>query len=82
MIEWKEDNKKYYTGYRGMVGKISFFNLYWDASTSNGDNKKWKLACKLPGIKDTLGHFEKKEDGFEMANNALAFFLLKTGLKK
>lgn len=73
------------------LGIFKVFSIFWDAvtprscafdlgTTSRETDKRWKLTCRLPGMKSRLGNFATVEEAKEKAEKVLAFWLHGTGL--
>lgn len=60
-LEWKEievgSGKKLY------LGKYHVGSVFWDGFTSQTEDRKYKVACKLPGIKPDLGRYKTVDEG-------------------
>lgn len=60
-LEWKDiemgSGKKLY------LGKYHVGSVFWDGFTSQTEDRKYKVTCKLPGIKPDLGRYKTVDEG-------------------
>ena len=84
MISWVEGNDRYTQVFIGKLGKYRMFSISWDAACppkdSQGASIPWKLNCRLPGIKDHIGHFKSTKEAKDVASMILKLWLGNTGL--
>lgn len=64
------------------LGKWSVGSVMYDSCTSQGDPKKYKASCSLPGIKPTLGHFVDEESAKAAVEQAVDYWLRKINMKE
>lgn len=82
MIEWKKDEGPYANGENGFLGKAVIFSIHWDAFKQKGsDLPDYRLGCKLPGIKPSLGNYEL-DAAKDKAERVLKHWLSITGLEE
>jgi len=74
--------EKYGSGENGFLNNAYIiFSVYYDGMRPKQSTlKPYKLTCRLPGIKSTIGHFER-EEAKEKAEEALRYWLNKSGLQ-
>ena len=81
MITWKFVDERYVPKEVGYLGKFAVVSTYWDGGSSKEADKKLKLVCFLPGIKDTIGHFSSKEEAKKKADFVVLYWIEKAQLK-
>lgn len=59
------------------LGPWEVGSVYYDAGRAKNDPNKWAAACKLPGIKSLLGHFESEAPAKEKVEIAVHHWLSK-----
>jgi len=80
-IDWVKTEVKYLCDtYDGKLGKYTIFTSFYDAGTSKDSKDKIALTCRLPGIKDRLGHYENTDDAHKYAEAVLAHWIKGAGL--
>lgn len=78
-LKWEKIDEKFVTGRTGKAGDIKLFSITWDSFVPQ-DSNKYKLTCFLPGIRNNLGHFESVGTAQARAQQALEYWVKKTGL--
>ena len=53
-LEWRQDERG---GWRLYAGRWLVGSVYYGAGTQRSESLVWIAACRLPGIKETLGRF-------------------------
>jgi len=80
-IEWVKTEVKYLCDtYDGKLGNYTIFKSFYDGAVSKDSKDKIALNCRLPGIKDRLGHYESTVDAHKYAESVLAHWLKSAGL--
>jgi hypothetical protein len=66
-----------------MHGSIELFSVCYDGMRPRGqeENKPYSLTCKLPGIKDRLGHFANIDEAKVYAEKVFTLWLVTIGLE-
>ena len=72
-IIWKDDKAKYSNGEHGFVGKWRVFGVHYDGIVKT--EKREKLTCRLPDIKQDLGNFKTREEAQSKAEDVLKYWL-------
>ena len=79
-FEWKENPSPWSTGTICMLnGKRRVGAEFYDGSAPQG-GPKHAATCRLPGIKDNLGHFETAEEAQAMVEKATRYWIKEAGL--
>lgn len=79
-LKWKTVETPYTSRKFGFLGGYGAFTVQWDVMTNKRDAAKYKLRCKLNGIKEDLGNFESEELAMEKAEFVLSLWMDKSGL--
>lgn len=79
---WAPMNSKYLSGENLLFGKYVVGGIFYDASRSRDDSKKYRAFSKLPGIKEGLGHFTTAEEAKKMVELAANHWIDNAGLQK
>lgn len=74
-MEWKKNTQRYACGEFLMLGRWNVGSVDYDSTKSRNDPKKWAATCRLPGIKDLLGHYETSDVAKERVENAVRHWL-------
>jgi len=77
MIEWKQQKNQDGSALNGSIGKYIFFKIIEDPSTN-----KYKLKCRLTGIKEDLGNFKDETEAKEKVIKLFSFWFMNTNLSK
>jgi hypothetical protein len=75
--KWKDVEGQYSTGRVLFLGSFRVGSAGFDGCTSKDSNKSYSARCRLPGIKDHLGHFETQEQAEKTVWGAVAHWLKK-----
>jgi len=78
-IKWSKNTRKYCNGEIGKLGKYEMFTIDYDGVSGGEYENPYILYCKLPGIKNNLGHFDV-EVAKRKAENTLNHWLKESGL--
>jgi hypothetical protein len=57
------------------LGKWRVGGFHYDSCRSREDPKKWEATCKLPGLKQSQGHFAEEKEAREAAEKAVKHWL-------
>lgn len=77
VMKWKVSTSAYTTGELLFLGAWNVGGAYYDGATSKSEQFKYTATCKLPGIKDVLGHFNSIEEAKKATERAVAHWLSK-----
>ena len=58
-MDWVKNERQ---NLRCKLGRFTVGGVNFDTLVSMDEKAKYLAWCKLPGIKENLGHFEKQED--------------------
>ena len=61
IFDWKQFEMG--SGSKLYLGKYHVGSVFYDGFVSRDENLKFKVVCKLPGIKSDLGRYETEEEG-------------------
>lgn len=81
-LRWEESESRYVVGHTALLGRWKVGSAYLDSMRPKGDPKRWAAACRLPGIKPTLGHFNSEREAKEKVERAIAVWIQGAGLGK
>ncbi len=76
-MKWKRDTAKFSHGELLELGQWNVGEIHYDSFRTKDDPLKYAATCKLPGVKQMLGHFEKKEEAREKVEKVVKFWLSK-----
>ena len=79
-MEWKIRPQEYSNGKLLYLGKYAVASVDWDACVAD-KSLRYKVSCRLPGIKDYLGNFATEEEGKSCAEHAVKLWMNNSGLK-
>ena len=80
LLKWKRKEMTYTSYEAGYLGEYVAFITQFDGMSNKHDSKKYKLRCKLNGIKEDLGNFESVKLAMERAESVLSVWMSKSGL--
>ena len=80
LLRWKTKENPYNRYEAGYLCRYVAFTLRLDGMTNKRDPNKYKLRCKLNGIKDDLGSFESEQLAMEKAEVVLSEWMSRSGL--
>lgn len=78
ILTYKKQTGIYQNGLDAMLGRWNVGSVFWDGMRSKDDPKTYKVTCRLPGIKDVVGNFEKEEDAKSKLQEVVNFWMWKT----
>lgn len=61
-LHWSTRNATSGAGKNGWRGEVLLFTVSWDSFSPQDDADKWKLRCKLPGVREVIGNFKTPEE--------------------
>lgn len=80
-MEWKNVEKSYGSNICAFTGKYIIFAIIYDICPDD-KNKRYKLKCKLPGIRENLGNFTDIEGAKTKAEEIFEFWLVRAELTR
>lgn len=83
LLTWVTREQTYVNHDDGLRGNVMLFTTFYDSTRprGQGDDKPYSLVCRLPGIKDHLGHFATVEDAKAYSEKVFVRWLAKMGLE-
>lgn len=76
-MEWKRNTSQYSGGELLFMGKWNVGEIYYDSCRTRDDPLKYAAKCRLPGIKENLGHFETDAEAKVVAEKAVTHWMSK-----
>ena len=80
-MEWKNVEKSYGSNIQAFTGKYPIFIVIYDICPDD-KNKRYKLKCKLPGIKECVGNFTEVGDAKTRAEEIFKYWLMRAELTR
>lgn len=81
-MQWEPYSGRYISGILAKLGKWEIFRIFSDSSTSRDSECKYILKCKLPGIKETIGHFKSETEAKTKAESVFKYWMNGAGLNR
>jgi hypothetical protein len=75
MIKWERKTGQYACSEVLYAGQWDVGKVNYDSATSIRDKNKYVAYCKLPGIKETLGHFETEQEAKTRLESAVKHWM-------
>jgi len=80
-MKWEKYVKQYSSGEYLFLGKWKVGSIQYDSFRSKDDPLKYIANCRLPGIKDDLGHFEDEDKAKSIVEFAVDHWIKGAELK-
>jgi len=80
-MKWEKSTLQYTSGENLFLGKWRVGGIHYNSLKSKDDPLKYKATCRLPGIKDDLGHFEDEDKAKSIVEFAVDHWIKGAELK-
>jgi hypothetical protein len=77
-MKWEQDTRQYSSGKILLLGKWKVGTVYYDSCRSKDDPKKYEATCYLPGIKNSLGHYDEEDKAKVIVEEAVNHWISKS----